>query len=187
MKTACTAAAALIALASTPLLAQQPAPAGQRSSGAGLAVLPTDLKAPGSRVITDAELQALRAARNGGVDPKPLPPKKHGFSLAEMSTFISFGDKTTLLPKGSVVVCPDPLKSRIVPLPSGTVVPWQDFLAANRNWIITTDVELKQVRGEMPLPQAELQTLKSRGLMVVATLNGCPVTVLPYSPANLSK
>ncbi|MDB6077069.1 MAG: hypothetical protein JWO82_816 [Akkermansiaceae bacterium] len=186
MKTVVRTAAALIALA-TPLLSQQAAPAGQRSSGAGLAVLPSNLKAPGSRVITDAELTALRSARNGGQDPKPLPPKKHGFSLVEMSTILAFGEQSTLLPKGSIISCPDALKARIVTTPSGTVVPWQEFLAANRNWIVTTEVELKQVRGEMPLPQAELQTLKSRGLVAIATLNGCPVTVLPYSPANLSK
>jgi len=169
-------------------LAVQQTPSADRRTGAGLGMLPAQVVAPASRVMTDDEFRALRTAQYGGEDGlKAMPPKKHGLSLAEMSLFLSFGEKSTLLPKGSILWSPDALRSRVVSLPPTPVIPWVDFFTANRNWVATCEVDLKQVRGEKPLPDNLLQSYKLRGVMVVATLNGNPVTVLPYSAANVSK
>jgi hypothetical protein len=179
----------LAAASAAPLFAQQQQqgpPAAQRKSGSGMAVLPSDIQAPASHVISDDDFAALRTAKNGA-GPKPMPPKKHGLSLLEMSTVLSHAGQSTLLPKGSVIWTPDSVKDRIVPAPSGVTIPWQEFLTANRNWISTCEVDVKQICGEKPLTPQMLNSFKTRGVMIVATLNGGPVTVLPFSSSNVSK
>jgi len=149
-----------------------------RRGGSGPEVLPPTLQPPANDVTND---DALRARRNasGTTMPKPVPRQARGYGMAELSVFVSLGESHTILPKGSVIFCPDVLASRVSNRLSGKPVRWKDFLVANRNWISTHEVTLAQVRGEAPLSEDDRRAFATSGRMVIATLRGNPVTVLP--------
>ncbi|MCW1883422.1 hypothetical protein OKA04_01695 [Luteolibacter flavescens] len=149
-----------------------------RRSGKGLEVLPADLKAPNAEVTNDAAFIARRNAAGAG-DPKPVPKQAKGYGLAELSVFLSKGDTHTILPKGSIIYCPDKFSSLIANRAAGKPVAWPDFLIANRNWVSTHEVTLAQVRGEAPLSEEDRKAFATAGHLVVATLRGNPITVLP--------
>lgn len=152
----------------------------------GREALPAKLSAPSGRPVTDEELLARRGAATA--EPiKVVPPKVSDFSIRAMSMLLAYGDKAVLLPKGCVLWCPDALQSRVVTQTSGTLTPWAEFLPANRNWLGTFEVTSKQARGEEPIPEKTMTALKARNGVVVATLNGLPVTVLSSSPSSASR
>jgi len=142
--------AALGLLASAPTRGDEP-----RRSGRGPDVLPPGLQPPANEVTND---EAFRA---------------------ELSVFIGHGESHAILPKGSVIFCPDGFAARVSNKAAGTPVAWKEFLVANRNWISTHEVTLAQVRGEAPLSESDRKAFASAGHIVIATLRGNPVTVLP--------
>lgn len=152
-----------------------------RRNGRGPEVLPPGLQPPAREVTSDAAFIARRDAA-GTVRPKPVPHRAKGYGIAELSTFIGSGETHAILPKGSVLFCPDVLAPRVLARASGKPVAWPDFLVANRNWIATREVTLAQIRGEAPFTEQDRQAFAKAGRLVVATLRGNPVTVL-VSPA----
>lgn len=158
--------------------AQEPRP-----EGTGPKVLPPDLAPPSSDLPNDEQLEARRSA-SGAAKPKPGARRKKGYSLAELSQFVGEGPACVILPKGSVLFCPDAMASRVLSKPAGTMTAWPDFLTANRNWITTHEVTVAQVTGEKPISDETRTSFKAAGKMVIATLRGNPVTVLvpPATP-----
>lgn len=163
---------ALGLLASAPTRGDEP-----RRSGRGPDVLPPGLQPPANDVTNDEAFRARRIAA-GTAMPKPIPRQAKGYSIAELSVFISQGEAHTILPKGSVIFCPDDLATRVSNKAAGTPVAWNEFLVANRNWISTHEVTLAQVRGEAPLSENDRKAFATVGHIVIATLRGNPVTVL---------
>ncbi len=161
-------------------------PETRREQGIGPEMLPAGPLAPSADLPDDEELAARRAAA-GDLSPKAQPLRKRGFGLAEFSLFLSFGDASTLLPKGSMIHCPDALAARVLAKPAGTLLPWPDFLLANRNWITTREVSPAQVRGEVPVSGEDRAAFANGGKIVIATLRGNPVTVLARSPEAPAK
>jgi hypothetical protein len=159
-------------LASTSARGDEPRP-----SGRGLEVLPPGLQPPAQEVTDDEALVARRDAA-GTMRPKPVPLRSKGYGVAELSTFIAGGDTHAILPKGSIVFCPDVLAARISSKAVGKPVAWPDFLHTNRNWITTREVTLPQIRGEKPFTVEDREAFAKAGRIVVATLRGNPVTVL---------
>jgi hypothetical protein len=171
---------ALGLLASAPTRGEEPRP-----SGRGPEVLPPGLQSPASDVTNDEAFRARRSA-SGATMPKPVPMRAKSYSIAELSVFISHDETHAILPKGSVIFCPDALTSRVSNRAAGTPVAWSEFLVANRNWISTHEVTLAQVRGEAPLSEGDRKTFATAGRMVIATLRGNPITVLPV-PSPLTQ
>jgi hypothetical protein len=111
--------------------------------------------------------------------PNPVPRQAKGYGIAELSVFIRHGDNHAILPKGSVIFRPDALATRVSNKAAGKPVAWNEFMVANRNWISTHEVTLAQVRGEAPLSEVDRRAFATAGRIVIATLRGNPVTVLP--------
>ncbi len=155
-----------------------------RRGGTGPEVLPPGLRPPAHDLPGDAELKARRNAA-GALTPKPVPLQWKGYGIAELSQFVGQGKTFAIVPKGSVLFCPEALAARVLARPSGTLMPWPEFLVANRNWIATREVTLAQVRGEAPLTEIDRKAFASAGHLVIATLRGNPVTVLvPPTPTQ---
>lgn len=155
--------------------------------GAGPKVLPPDLPGPSNDLPNDEQLAAKRSA-SGAVNPKILARRTKGYSLAELSLFVGTGETCVILPKGSLLFCPDSLAARVITKPDGTVMPWPEFLPANRAWITTHEVTVDQITGAKPISDSDKSYFRTAGKMVIATLRGNPVTVLvpptPPTPAS---
>ncbi len=163
--------------------------AGENPSAGGIGpeVLPGDLRPAFSNLPTDKELIERRNARSPE-RPKPVPAKPSGFDVRELSMYLGAGEVFTILPKGCVIHCPDRLTDRVLAGPAGKAVPWREFLSANRAWISTREVTTAQARGEEALSEEDRAAFAARGMIVIATLRGNPVTVLPFRPrANPSE
>ncbi len=145
--------------------------------------IPAQSLSPSGDVITDQVFAARRAAAlEQALPPKPQPPKPSSFNLLEMSTAIQQGSDFILLPRGSVLCCPSELLPKVTKQPIGKFVPWQVFMSANRSWITTFPISAEQVAGTKPIAPEQLERFKKSGLIIVATLNGEPVTVLQKTP-----
>lgn len=160
------------------LAAEAPA----RKSGIGTAMIPENTRGPVAETITDEQLLAKRAAAEKGAEAKAMPPRPQSFGLLEMSTIIQSGQDFLLLPKGSVLWCPPAFQNRIVTKPSGQMLGWQSFITANRNWVTHFEVTSSQITGKTPIPPEALARFAKGTSIVVATLNGSPVTVIASSP-----
>ncbi len=148
-------------------------------------VLPGAPQAPVADATND---QAFAALRGNSKRERVQPRRPQAYSLAELSDFIGHAGTSVILPKGSVVHCPPGMASRILVKPRGSLLPWPDFLIANRNWITTREMTLAQVRGEAPLTEDDKESFTATGKLVIATFRGHPVTVLsPPSPRPPSK
>lgn len=152
-----------------------------RKQGIGPSVLPEGPLVPSKDLPGDEELAARRGA-SGATGVKAVPKKARGFTLEALSQFVSQGEQSAILPKGSVIHCPDVLSTRLVAKPAGALMTWPDFLITHRAWITTHEVTLAQIMGDSPLSEAEQNSFRQGGKMVVATLRGNPVTVLPPAP-----
>jgi hypothetical protein len=162
--------------------------AGQeaRKGGIGPEVLPPGPVAPTADLPSDESLAERREA-GGSVNPKVLPRKSKGYGLAEFSQFLGFGETGAILPKGSILYCPDSLAAHVLSGPKRAMLGWPDFLAANRNWLITHEVSMAQVKGEVPISESDRASFKAAGKMVIATLRNNPVTVLVKTSVPPSK
>lgn len=156
-----------------------------RKGGIGPEVLPPGPIAPTADLPSDEALAERRNA-GGAVSPKIMPRKSKSYGLAEFSQFLGFGEAGTILPKGSILYCPDSLATHVITGPNRTMLGWPDFLAANRNWLTTHEVSLGQVKGE-PISESDRASFKAGGKMVIATLRNNPVTVLVKTPPPPSK
>ena len=157
-----------------------------RKGGIGPEVLPPGAVAPTADLPSDEALAERRDA-GGAVDPKIMARKPKGYGLMEFSQFLGFGETGTILPKGSILYCPDSLAVHVLSGPNRAMRGWPDFLAANRNWLITHEVSMAQVKGEVPISESDRASFKAAGKMVIATLRNNPVTVLVRIPGPLSK
>lgn len=163
--------------------AEAPAPPAvkeERRSGQGPEYLPPTVQGAANDLPSDADFEARRAAGNA---PKlrvvPKPPRD--FSLEALSQFLGDAESSVILPKGSVIHCPEALTARLLTVPRGKLMDWQEFLVAHRAWITTREVSQEQIRGEAAFTEIDRSAFHKGGKLVVATFRGHPVTVL--SPA----
>lgn len=155
----------------------------ERRSGIGPEMLPRETGSPSTDVITDQEFIDRRNAGTGSSPaPKPIPPKPSSYGLLEMSTAIQSGANFMLIPKGSVIWCPSEHQGKIVQHPAGKFTDWTSFVTANRNWITTMEVTKEQAFGKAPLALEIIERHRKGTLVVIATLNGSPITLIPYQP-----
>lgn len=162
----------------TVVLAETP-----RRPGTGIDKIPTGAGTPVADVTNDERLNELRTrALENQPAPKPEPPRASSFSLKEMSTIVQGDTHFVLLPKGSILWCPPALEKKITDRPSGTATDWLTFFAENRSWITKHEVTRDQITGKAPIAEATAEHFRKRGMLVVATLEGGPVTVISRQP-----
>lgn len=155
----------------------------QAVPGIGFKSMPANVKNPSAEAMGDEELLKLR----GSVSSIPkeqaiLPRAESEYSLTALSSFLASGGVSTLIPKGSVIYCPEELVKKRVPALTGKPVPWMDFFTMNRAWIRTTEVSMLQAQGKEPISAEEMKSFQEAKVMVVATYQGNPITVLEAKP-----
>jgi hypothetical protein len=99
--------------------------------------------------------------------------------LISKSAILCLGGNLTLIPKKSVIYVPKQFAGRLTPTDYANVLTWVDFFPLNRGWISTMEVTMAQAEGKEPLTAADLDKITKSGNVVVATLDGNPITVLP--------
>ena len=168
-----TISAAIYLAASSGIMAAAPSGSGQ-----GIQFLPRELKAPVANAQTDESLKKRQAAgKFGGFAPEGTERK--GWDLMENSEFIAFNGGSTLLPKGSILHIPEKFRPNVVPKPTGKLVIWTEFAGLYRGLVTCFNVTLAQAAGQAPIDEARLETARKTGLIVVAMLDGNPVSVSP--------
>ena len=154
-----------------------------RAGGLGMDKIPPHTGAPSADLSTDQAFIARRAtAQANESTPKPQPVNTNSFGLLEMSTAIQNGVNFILVPRGSVLWCPPEQQAKIVKQPAGRFTELSLFMASNRNWITTYEVTREQVTGKAPIPADVLARFQKNGSLVLATLQGNPITVIPHAP-----
>jgi hypothetical protein len=142
---------------------------------------------PMAKVLSEAELAAewerLALERDkvaGAITlTTPPPPIAKPPSLLEGSAILCFEGKLTLIPKRAVLFAPESYADRMKSDAAAKIVNWEDFFPSNRGWITTFEVTQQQVEGVTPIPTGSFEQMSKDGNLVVATLDGNPVTVLP--------
>lgn len=155
----------------------------ERRSGIGPEMLPNGTTSPTADTLSDQEFIARRNAGTANTPaPKPIPPKPSAYGLLEMSTVLQSGSEFMLVPKGSVIWCPKQHEGKIVTHPAGKFVGWTSFVTANRNWITTLELTKDQAVGKVRIAPEILDRHRKGNLVVIATLNGSPITLVTHQP-----
>lgn len=103
--------------------------------------------------------------------------------LLSRSDMLCYNGMSTLVPKGSILVTPPLLADRVSMKPGTKIVTWLEFYAANRGWITTQEITLPQAEGKTPLDEKVTENLRRSTNLVVATLQGGPISKLAPQPA----
>ncbi len=118
-------------------------------------------------------------ARQEGKDPsKENQPQ----DLLSRSDILCFNGMATLVPKKSILALPAQFAGRVGMQAGARLVGWSEFHAANRGWVTTQEVTLAQARGEQPLAEGMDERLAKSTNVVVATLQGGPISKLQPTP-----
>lgn len=110
--------------------------------------------------------------------PEDLRPKEVP-DLISMSEILCYNGAVTLVPKGAILEYPKNLADRLKHQPGSKVQNWDKFFENNQGWITTVEVTKAQAQGKHLLPEEKTIHISKCGKLVVATLNGAPITVLP--------
>ncbi len=103
-------------------------------------------------------------------------------SLIDQSTILCFGGNWTLVPPNAVIHLPAALKARVNTTPSGTMLPWVEFLTKNTNWITTNEVTFDQAAGNESIPAARMAFLNQQDKVVVAVHQNGPISIQLAKP-----
>jgi hypothetical protein len=104
--------------------------------------------------------------------------------LLKRSDILCFNGLATLVPKQSILALPAGLADRVGMRDGAKLVGWNEFLAANRGWLIPQEVTLAQARGQEPLAQQLAERLAKSTNIIVATLQGGPISKLQHTPPS---
>ena len=105
-------------------------------------------------------------------------------SIIAQSTILSDGTRWTLVPNGAVLHVPAKLQTRVGTEPSGQLVPWMEFLTANRGWLGTCEVSFEQAAGKSALSAATTDHWPKQDKVIVATHQRGPISVRPMQVLN---
>lgn len=133
-------------------------------------------------------VEKARHARATRVDPVATMKQAEGedpsvvnrpADLIARSDILTMGDIATLVPKRAIIHIPDNLKSRVGIKPGVRIVNWHDFFVRNRGWIQPFEVDRPTAEGVTPLDEEIYERFQKNGRVVIATLRGGPISVLP--------
>ena len=149
--------------------------AGQ--GGHGIEFLPKDRKPAEVERTSDDELKARQEAASGGSVRKNAG--KRGFKFEELSTFLTFGGHSVLLPKGAVIHVPDVLARHSVAAIKGELISWQEFLTRYPALVSAVEVTLEEASGEKAFDPERMESAKSGGRILVTVYRRNPVSFHP--------
>ncbi len=129
--------------------------------------------------LRNSPVKALKPSQ--GQDPSKAKVPK---DLISQSDIICYRGAATLVPKRAVIHVPEALEDRLEMKDDARVYTWTNFYAANRAWIAVVEVDFEQAKGESPLPEKTLEWIQNSNKLVVATLKGGPISVLPPKEAE---
>ena len=107
--------------------------------------------------------------------PKPVKPP----SLFDTTDFLCFNGLATLVPKRAVLHVPKGMQDRLRFTEGSAIRTWADFFPANIAWISNMEVSRTQAEGNAPLSEESLKVLDKSPMVIVATLQGSPISALP--------
>ncbi len=107
-------------------------------------------------------------------------------NLLDRSDFITANGLVTLVPKRAIIHIPEAYKGNLNSSAEAKLVSWSDFLVANRAWIETYEVTRHQAEGKNKIEAEQWESFSESKKMVVATLLGGPISVLPLQVAKAS-
>lgn len=96
--------------------------------------------------------------------------------ITKHMTILHDGQNWTLVPNESLLYFPAAMKERVNAKPVGTLLPWNEFLIRNRNWIATNEVTFDQAAGSDEL-SAETESWSKQGKVLVAVHHYGPTAV----------
>lgn len=119
-----------------------------------------------------------------GPDPsKQTAPE----SILKRSDFINANGLVTIVPKRAILFIPEAFKENVKDVEGAKLVPWGEFLMANRAWIDTYEVSSTLADGKEPIHEENWDRFKKSKKLVVATMMGGPISVLPVKEADTEK
>ena len=110
---------------------------------------------------------------------KPAAKPAKVASLFDTSDFLCFNGQATLVPKGAVLHVPKSMQDRLHFAEGSSIQTWADFLPLNRAWITTVEVSRVQAEGNALISAETLKSVAKSPQVVIATLQGGPISVLP--------
>lgn len=105
-------------------------------------------------------------------------------SVIASSQLLAANGQWTLVPKSAVVHVPKALGSHVVTAPEGTLVPFQEFLLANRSWLSNIEVSIEQASGKDALKPDTVKAWAIQNKIVVATHQGGAISFKTPTPAQ---
>ena len=118
------------------------------------------------------------------IEKAPELERPEPVSILTRCAFLSSQGVTAVIPKGSVLHVPPRLKDQTRMVEGNRVVIWPQFFRRNRGWITTVEVSRGQAAGTEPIPERTLEAVRENPRVVIATLQGGPISVLlPEVPA----
>lgn len=120
-----------------------------------------------------------------GEDPSKVNQPEDFLSQSDV---ICFNGLATFVPKRAILATPVNFKERIGMKPGARIVDWAEFLALNRGWVVTVEVDRTQAEGNKMMAEEVTEQITKSTNLVVATYMGGPISVLPLKePAAESK
>lgn len=108
-------------------------------------------------------------------------------SIIARSDFISANGLITMVPKRAIIFVPEAYKANITIAEGAKLVTWADFYAANRSWIEGYEVTRSLAEGDEAITEETQERFTKSKKMVVATVMGGPISVLPLKEVDTEK
>ncbi len=108
-------------------------------------------------------------------------------SILKDSDFISANGLVTIVPKRAIIFVPEKFSANLKDGDSDKLVSWAEFYVANRSWIEAYEVTRPLAEGNEPISEQNWARFENSKKLVVATLMGGPISVLPLKEAEAEK
>jgi hypothetical protein len=132
----------------------------------------TDLREQAKTAKTMQDQLASMAKPVGDVRPSS------GNSLYTKSIILFDGEMHTVVPVGSVLHLPAPLRSKVISAPTGDFTFWPNFLKRNSAWLAAKEVPLEMAMGNSKLGRTVLNTVGKDARLLVSVYKSCPISIL---------
>jgi len=153
-----------------------PTPTLAKATASQDSVTDAQLKERAMQAIPDDFLSQFAPSEDSAEDPSKAQAERN---IVTESDILCFKGVATLVPKSAVIHVPDALKERMEMVPGSKIVTWTQFIQQNRGWITSLEVKLTEATGETPFSEERAEWIAENGKIIVATLQGGPVSVLP--------
>jgi len=105
----------------------------------------------------------------------PAGTRKENWNAADHMDIIGHDGAITLVPKGAILHVPERLRASVGAV-SGRILPWAEFASSYPSVVEPLAVTLENVSGVVPLSAEALAAVAKSDRIVVALLNGGPVS-----------